>query len=113
MLDNSQENINKIIIPLGKVFRVKDGDQNRRKENANKRRNTTSFPAAEELGIDSPALLKRKFLCYKQSKTPKLSQSCCVAVATFERMSTQKKKGPKIPSYMLYPTQELCQQDSI
>lgn len=47
MLDNSQENTNKIIILLGKVFRIEDGDQKRRKENANKRRNATSFPAAE------------------------------------------------------------------
>lgn len=89
------------------------GTRREEKKTQTKEETQPAFQLLKELRIDSPALVKRKFLCHKQSKTPKLSQSCCVAVASFERMSTQKKKGPKIPSYMLYPTQELCQQDSI
>jgi hypothetical protein len=65
------------------------------KEKANKRRNTSSFPAAEEADTDWEH--NRRTVPLLGTTHPKLPVSHCVAFATFERVPTQSKKGPRIP----------------
>ena len=87
-------NTKRVIIPLKNVFRVEGGDQNRRKEKANKRRDASSHPAAVGVRPRLCCVTDRTFLCWEQKETPSCPSPAVRLWLPLKECLHKRKRGP-------------------